>query len=187
MKSACGRDAHRSRLNIPCWLAAAFAATVLVAACSSSDQPPRVAGSGTAGIAPTAAAAANKDVRSLVEQFGQKMQEISTLAPPDAVRGELPQVYGKLLSPRLMADWRAHPDRVVGRNYGSSPWPTRIDIGKVACDAADSCRVTGEVEYVTSNEVVHGGVFLRRGITLDLARTTQGWRIEAVRLAPDRP
>lgn len=114
------------------------------------------------------------------------MQEVSTLAPPDAVRSELPGVYGSLLAPQLLTEWEAHPERVVGRNYGSSPWPTRIDIGKVTCATPETCQVSGQVEYVTSNEVVHGGVFLRRGIELEIARTAEGWRIAAARLAADR-
>lgn len=115
------------------------------------------------------------------------MQAISTLAPPEAIREELPQVYGGLLSPALLADWKAHPDRVVGRNYGSSPWPARIEIASVHCTTPDTCHVTGKVDYITSNEVEHGGVFMRRGIALDVAHTGEGWRIAAARLAPDRP
>ncbi|MGH8215933.1 MAG: hypothetical protein ACREPZ_09610 [Rhodanobacteraceae bacterium] len=113
------------------------------------------------------------------------MQKISTLAPADAVRAEFPKVYAGLLSAQLFDAWRAHPERVVGRE-GSSPWPQQIEIDKIECAAGDTCRVDGSVDYVTSNEVTHGGVFMRRAITLDVARTTLGWRITAVHLAPAR-
>lgn len=121
------------------------------------------------------------EIRALVERFGQHMQEVSTLAPPADIRAELPDVYRGLLTPALLAEWQAHTDRVVGRNYGSSPWPTRIEIGSVTCAAPVACRVTGQVDYVTSNELVHGGVFMRRGITLQVEHTQGGWRIAGAR------
>lgn len=111
------------------------------------------------------------------------MQQISTLAPPGNIRDALPAVYGNLLSSSLLAEWQAHPDRVIGRDYGSSPWPSGIQVRGVECATPDTCRVTGQVDYITSNELEHGGVFMRRGITLDAARMQDGWRITAVRLA----
>lgn len=170
--------------------AAALAPVLLLAACSSPNAPPQSSTNtarDTATKAARAATSANADVRALVERFGKKMQEVSTLAPPEAVRSELPGVYGNLLSPELLADWKAHPDRVVGRNYGSSPWPSDIEIANIDCAKPVACHITGKVDYITSNEVEHGGVFQRRGITLDAAHTAQGWRITAARLAPDTP
>lgn len=105
------------------------------------------------------------------------------LAPPPAVREELPKVYGDVLSPDLLAKWQAHPDQTIGRE-GSSPWPSGIEIQNVDCAQPDACHVTGKVDYITSNEVAHGGVFMRRAITLDVKHTSAGWRIDAVQLAP---
>ena len=121
----------------------------------------------------------------MVERFGKQMQKISVLAPPDAVRGELPKAYGGLLSPELLKSWQAHPDQIIGRE-GSSPWPDRIGIKQVDCAADDACRVTGDVDYITSNEVEHGGVFMRRAITLDVTHSGNDWRIAAVQLGPAR-
>lgn len=120
----------------------------------------------------------------MVERFGKRMQEISVLAPPDAVRAELPKAYGGLLSPELLKTWQAHPDQIIGRE-GSSPWPARIEIKQLDC-SANACRVAGDVDYITSNEVAHGGVFMRRGITLELAGTAHGWRITVVHLEAAR-
>ncbi|HXE66100.1 MAG TPA: hypothetical protein VN630_03575, partial [Rhodanobacteraceae bacterium] len=106
------------------------------------------------------------------------------LAPPDAVRAELPKAYGGLLSPALLKTWQAHPDQIIGRE-GSSPWPDRIEIKQLDC-TTNGCRVTGDVDYITSNEVAHGGVFMRRDITLELAGTAYGWRITAVHLEAAR-
>jgi hypothetical protein len=62
----------------------------------------------------------------------------------------------------------------------------RIEIEKIECARVDTCRATGKVDYITSNEVAHGGVFMRRAITLQLARTSTNWRITKVQLEPAR-
>jgi hypothetical protein len=171
-------------------LMACLAAALLLAGCSSPN-PPQHASSAPAGSATATAPSsvapvdARKAARSIVERFGRQMQKISVLAPPDAVRAELTKAYGGLLSPELLATWQAHPDRIVGRE-GSSPWPDRIEIQQVDCATGNSCRVAGDVDYVTSDEVAHGGVFMRRAITLGLTGTAHGWRITAVQLEPAR-
>lgn len=163
-----------------------LAAALLLAGCSSPNEPQQAAsapaGSPTANASSSAAPAdARKAARALAERFGKHMQQISVLAPPDAVRAELPKAYGGLLSPELQKAWQAHPDRIIGRE-GSSPWPDRIEVRQVDCATDSACRVTGEVDYITSNEVAHGGVFMRRAITLDMTRSGSDWRIAAVRL-----
>lgn len=173
--------------------ASLLAAAILLAGCSSQNAPqpaastPAAAASaGMAAPATSSAATASTDqaaVRAVVQRFGKQMQKISVLAPPDAVRRELPKVYAGLISPELFDQWKAHPDQIVGRE-GSSPWPQKIVIANVACATRNACKVTGKVDYITSNEVEHGGVFMRRAITLDMTRTAQGWRIASVQLAP---
>lgn len=160
---------------------ALLAAATLLAACSPSGGPTQ--SSAPATSTPHKAGNASAAARKVVLQFGRQMQKISVLAPPDAVRAELPKVYGDVLSPKLLAAWQADPERTVGRE-GSSPWPQQIRIDSIDCDGRDTCRVTGKVDYVTSNEVEHGGVFMRRGITLAVARSDRGWRITSVKLAP---
>ena len=169
---------------------AGLAAALLLAGCSSSSEPQHPAsapaGSSAANTSSGAAAAgARRAARSMAERFGKRMQQISVLAPPDAVRAELPKAYGGLLSPELQKDWQANPDRIIGRE-GSSPWPDRIAVKQVDCDTDTACRVAGDVDYMTSNEVAHGGVFMRRAITLELADTARGWRITAVHLEAAR-
>ncbi|MGH8146575.1 MAG: membrane lipoprotein lipid attachment site-containing protein [Rhodanobacteraceae bacterium] len=159
-------------------------AIALLAGCSSSNAPQQTSAPITGATSTAPASSDTKPaVRKIVERFGQQMQKISTLAPPDAVRRELPQVYGDVLSPELLATWRAHPDQAIGRE-GSSPWPQKIEIDKIDCANGESCRVTGEVDYVTSNEIEHGGVFMRRGVTLEVTHSGQHWRIASVQLAP---
>lgn len=159
-----------------------------LAGCSGhneSPQPQSRAAASSPAHATVAAADTHAAVRKVVEHFGQQMQKVSTLAPPEAIRRELPAVYGAVLSPKLLADWKAHPDHAIGRE-GSSPWPARIEIGQIVCPHPDACHATGKVDYITSNEVAHGGVFMRRAIALQLARNGHDWRITAVRLQPAR-
>lgn len=166
---------------IPC-----LAAAAMLAGCSNHHESQHASSATTFSPSANAtsgasSADARKAARAVVERFGKRMQDISVLAPPDAVRAELPKAYGGLLSPALLKTWQAHPDQIIGRE-GSSPWPDRIEVKKLDC-AAGTCRVAGNVDYITSNEVAHGGVFMRRAITLDLTNTARGWRIAAVHLA----
>jgi hypothetical protein len=165
---------------------ACLAAATLLAGCSNHNEPQHTSSATASTNTPSSATAADtrKAARSVVERFGKRMQEIPVLAPPDAVRAELPKAYGGLLSPELLKTWQAHPDQIIGRE-GSSPWPDRIEIKQLDCSAS-ACRVTGDVDYITSNEVAHGGVFMRRGITLELAGTAHGWRITGVHLEAAR-
>lgn len=161
-----------------------LAMVAVLAACSQTNSPPQPSAPVVAA-APGASASSGAKLaaEAVARHFGRRMQKISVLAPPEAVRAELPKLYGDLLSPQLLAAWQAHPEQVVGRE-GSSPWPQQIEIDTVDCSNRETCRVTGKVDYVTSNEVEHGGVFMRRGITLTVARQDHGWRITVVHLAP---
>jgi len=165
---------------------ACLAAATLLAGCSNQNEPQHASSAATSTSAASSATPddTRKAARSVVERFGRRMQDISVLAPPDAVRAELPKAYGGLLSPALLKTWQAHPDQIIGRE-GSSPWPDRIEIKQLDC-TTNACRVTGDVDYITSNEVAHGGVFMRRDITLELAGTAYGWRITAVHLEAAR-
>lgn len=172
----------QARINHMYRLFVTATVAVLLAACSSPDAPSPASPSSAASTAPAAQAERQAAVRSLVERFGEQMQKVSTLAPPDAMHRQLQDVYGDLLSPTLIGTWQTHPDRVVGRKV-SSPWPQRIEIGRITCSGENACRVTGQVDYVTSQELVQGGVFMRRDIKVEVARGDQGWRITSVRLA----
>lgn len=177
----------RRRLHGAAGLAAVLGTALMTWGCSSSQPPQHV--SAAAGSHPVSTVqgspGARAAIRVLVENFGQHLQDVSTLAPPAAVRGELPRAYRDMLTPALLAEWQANTDRVVGRNHGSSPWPARIVIDRIHCAQPATCRVTGTVDYVTSNEVEHGGVFMRRPIALEVARTPAGWRIASAQLTRD--
>ncbi|HET7301154.1 MAG TPA: hypothetical protein VFJ01_10960 [Oleiagrimonas sp.] len=159
-----------------------MALVLLIAGCGQhEDAPiPETASTTSASSPATTASADRTAVREVVERFGKQMQKVSVLAPPDAMRPQLKQVYGDLLSPDLLQAWLADPSQVVGRDV-SSPWPEGIDIERIDCPTAIRCYVQGQVRYVTSNEVEHGGMAARRPVRLRVERINDGgWRIAAV-------
>ncbi len=164
-----------------------MALVLLLAGCGQQEDAPAPQATSAASTAsPAPVASADKTaVRDVVERFGKRMQKVSVLAPPDAMRPQLKKVYGDLLTPDLLQAWLADPSGVVGREV-SSPWPAGIDIERIDCPTAIRCHVQGQVRYVTSNEVEHGGVAMRRPVRLRVERSNgNGWRIAAVEV--DKP
>lgn len=159
-----------------------MALALLIAGCGQHEGVPAPE-TATAASAASSAKAASADrvaVRDVVERFGKRMQKVSVLAPPDAMRPQLKKVYGDLLTPDLLQAWLADPSQAVGRDV-SSPWPEGIDIEHIDCPTTIRCYVQGQVRYVTSNEVEHGGVAARRPVRLRVERINDGdWRIAAV-------
>lgn len=136
----------------------------------------------TAADAARVKASDESAVRAVVERFGGQMKKVSTLAPAEAARPQLREVYGGLLTPALLQAWLDDPSQAVGREV-SSPWPEGIDIDNIDCQVAEGCRAQGEVRYITSNEREHGGVAARRKIRLHVEKNDgRAWRIGAVEL-----
>ncbi|HET6588470.1 MAG TPA: hypothetical protein VFG67_11955 [Oleiagrimonas sp.] len=160
-----------------------MALILLMAGCGRQEgtlAPETTSATSTASPA-TAASVDKAAVREVVERFGKRMQKVSVLAPPDTMRPQLKKVYGDLLTPNLLQAWLADPSQAVGRDV-SSPWPAGIDIDRIDCPTAIRCRVQGSVRYVTSNEVEHGGVAMRRPVRLRVERENKGWRIAAMEI-----
>ncbi len=162
------------------WLAAVI---LLIAGCGRHEGAAPAPAAAPASVTSSPAMAASADklaVRKVVERFGAQMQKVSVLAPPDAMRPQLKKVYGDVLTPALLQAWLEDPSKAVGRKV-SSPWPAGIDVAHVDCPTANRCQVQGQVRYVTSNEVEHGGVAARRPVRLQVERSNgNGWRIAAV-------
>ncbi len=70
----------------------------------------------------------NPAAEQAVEQFGQKMKQVSLLAPAADVRAAMEANYTPYVVPELLAAWQADPQHAPGRRT-SSPWPARIQIG----------------------------------------------------------
>lgn len=121
-------------------------------------------------------------VEMAVNDFGQKLQMVSLLAPADQVRQSMQDNYASLVTPSLLAQWQNAPQDVPGRKV-SSPWPDRIGI--LSTEKADSkYMVKGEIIYVTSVEKANGGASSRQSIDLQLGKYDNNWLIESVALGP---
>lgn len=157
------------------------------AASTGSGSPPgremRVTQSG-AGC-DTAAA------RRVVEGFGDELKRVPLLAPESTVRSAIREVYSPYVTPELLERWLASPASAPGRE-SSSPWPERIQIDTVLAEGAGTCRIEGQIIYLTSVETTQGGAAALRAVTL-LARQVEGdgWRIssyeEATETTPAPP
>ncbi len=123
-------------------------------------------------------------VISLVEQFGQKLQMVSLLAPADMVSQSMQEHYGEYVTPELLAKWQSDPQHAPGR-LTSSPWPDRIEISDLTQTAKDSYEVQGQIIEITSVEQQQGGVAAQRPITLTIKKFADQWLITDVILGAD--
>jgi hypothetical protein len=85
------------------------------------------------------------DVRTLVRDFGAKLQMVSLLAPPDVLEKSMREHYAPYVSNALLEQWIRDPASAPGRQV-SSPWPDRIEIKSITPDGV----VDGEILEVTS-------------------------------------
>src|SRR5690606_31577422 len=128
----------------------------LAAACGGSDPPPRT---------DAAPSCADGGAAAAVRRLGERMKEVSLLAPDSLVAAGIREAYAPLVTPELLALWLSDPRRAPGREV-SSPWPERIDVLSVEAAGEGACRVEGEVVLMTSAEAAGGGEAARSPVTL---------------------
>jgi hypothetical protein len=146
------------------------------AACGQQEQAPQAAGAAPppGEIQPGCDTAA---ARMIVETFGERLKNVSLLAPDSIVAAQIRANYGGLVTKYLLDGWLFHPENAPGRET-SSPWPERIEIDSMMAAGAGACRVQGRVVYLTSVEVTHGGAAALQPVALRVQREEgDGWRI----------
>jgi len=116
-------------------------------------------------------------VRAVVDSLGRRLRDVPLLAPDSIVVREIQKAYAPLVTPELLDVWASEPSRAPGREV-SSPWPDRIEIRSVEATGAETCRVEGDVIYMTSVEVAQGGEASREPVAL-WVRRNGAWRISA--------
>lgn len=132
------------------------------------------------------------EVRALVATFGQRLRQVSVLAPDSIVEREMRTAYGTLATQELLNRWIAAPRTAPGREV-SSPWPQRIDVVSVVEAGTARCRVAGEIVLVTGTGNGSDTEVAREPVTLELKRQADGWRVSrftrtaADGAAPDDP
>jgi hypothetical protein len=126
-------------------------------------------------VAPSASGE-TQAVDAAVEAFGKQMQQVSLLAPSDALKSGMESAYGAYVAPELLAAWEADPSTAPGRET-SSPWPDHIAIVSTQFSDSQTAIVSGTVVELTSNEVEHGGIANQYPVTITLKNRDGVWII----------
>lgn len=116
---------------------------------------------------------------STVAAFGQKLQQVSLLAPNAS--STIASTYAPYVDPTLLAQWEADPTSAPGRVV-SSPWPDHIQINSITTQGAGYV-VSGDLVFMTSNEVVHGGNAGQTPVVIQLEDESGSWMIVAFQSA----
>mgnify|MGYP001049093882 CR=1 FL=1 len=115
----------------------------------------------------------------VVENFGQRLKNVSLLAPEDAVTKSIKENYSGYVSPELLALWQNDPAQALGRET-SSPWPERIDIAQTVKLSDTEYQVKGDIIEVTSVEMAKGGYAAKRPLVLEVEKIDDQWLITSV-------
>ncbi len=121
-----------------------------------------------------------RGVRSLVEDFGERMQKVSLLSPdaPDSIASE----YRDFVSPALIALWQSDPSKAPGRTT-SSPWPDRIEITQMVPQGA-GYLVQGALVFLAEGSEESAGI---TPVYIQVVRESGEWKIVAYQEVVDAP
>lgn len=145
------------------------------AAARPEEAPPRPsAPSATATAAPSTNANADAAVRQVVEQFGQRLRNVSLLGPRHVLEASIRREYGPYATDALLGAWLKDPSKAPGR-LTSSPWPERIEIRDVRRAAPDLYVGSGEIVESSSS----GEGPRRTPVRVELVPIAGSWRINA--------
>lgn len=125
--------------------------------------------------------AEESEIKNLVKEFGEKLQMVSLPAPKDIISKSIEENYGKFVSPELLKQWQANPEKAPGREV-SSPWPDHINILSIDKISEALYEVNGEIIEVTSTEKRDMGVAAKRQIVLSVKKNEDKWLIDDVSL-----
>lgn len=121
----------------------------------------------------------NMAVAALVESFGNKLQQVSLLAPPEDLKKNMEENYGGYLTSELLTEFLNDPDNAPGK-LTSSPWPDRIEITSTEKTSEGLYEVTGTIIEVTSTEQGTENAAAKRPITLEVKKVDGEWLISSV-------
>lgn len=131
--------------------------------------------SGAAFYMSRSASAGERAARSVVEDFGKQLKNVSLTAEPDAVRSSIADYYAPFVTQDLLRAWQEDASLAPGRDV-SSPWPDRVEVTEVRPQGS-GYLVSGAEILMTSVEQSSDG---NAGIVPFIAqviRTEEGWRI----------
>ena len=120
---------------------------------SATEAPSAPSTSSQAPPASPPSVSSEETVRTIVRDFGGKLQLVSLLAPPDVIASSMREHYAPFVAPALLQKWIDHPTEAPGRKV-SSPWPDRIEIGSLKPEGSKQYVVDGEIVEITSDQKV---------------------------------
>lgn len=94
-----------------------------------------------------AKAAEEAAVRSLIENFGQKLKNVSLLSM--TASDDIEQNYKDFVSSDLLNRWKTEPFSAPGRET-SSPWPDSIVVGEIHQQNQNAYEASGKIINMTS-------------------------------------
>lgn len=113
-----------------------------------------------------------------VDKLGFKLKNVSLLAPRADLVKAIDEHYAALVTPELLAVWKADPTKMPGRTT-SSPWPDYIDITTVTKKTTDTYTVEAQVVERTSANVENGGETARYHAEIDVTKRGDAWLISS--------
>lgn len=122
-----------------------------------------------------------KAIRTLVQDFGKKLQFVMLSDQADTVRKSMQKNYGEYVSPALLSKWMSDLKSAPGRMI-TSIWPDRISILSFLKNSMDEYTVNGEIIEITSAEQSNGEAASKRPITVDVRKINGHWIIDSATL-----
>ncbi|HOF50489.1 MAG TPA: hypothetical protein PLH22_02305 [Candidatus Colwellbacteria bacterium] len=115
-------------------------------------------------------------VRTLVENFGHSLKNVSLLSP--YAREDIESNYKNFLDPALLDEWKSDPSKALGRLV-SSPWPEKIEISSISKFGLKAYDVSGKIIEMTST-----GMSGSHPIQIAVAKFDNRWLITGVYALP---
>lgn len=110
-------------------------------------------------------------MRAVVERFGERLKNVSLLAPADQVRNAIRREYAELVTSDLLQRWLADPAQAPGR-LTSSPWPERVEITRIRAHRG-RFEALGEIVEISSAN----GEARRTPVRIEVVPQNDQWRI----------
>jgi hypothetical protein len=117
-------------------------------------------------------------VRTVVENFGHSLKNISLLSP--TASQDIEKNYKDFLAPALLTQWKNDSSKAVGR-LASSPWPDSIEIAEITPFGSGSYDVSGKIIDMTS-----AGMAGSRPIKIGVDKIGNRWLITGVTVLPSQ-
>jgi hypothetical protein len=115
-------------------------------------------------------------VSQVVTDFGNVLQNVPLSGDRQIASQAMDQNYAPYLSANLLMQWKDDPSQALGRAT-SSPWPARIEIEKLVQTSDNAYEVSGDIIFMTSDDVAKGTQGTRQPVTIRVENIGGHWLI----------